>query len=484
MVVLDQDGVIQAEAVVGPAAAAHGVFLQRAQAWRGLSGADDSAPWSPRPRGHRRGSGWRPRIAGRGSSAPPARPRAGRGPRPRPGPAPPPAATSPPSATTVSNRAPRVQGRDRQPGAVEARHPALGAGGEHRRQPLARRQAGRGGDVAGAAEVLGQGGAHAGSISRSGRGAIIRRRSGGPRAELGERQKVRRGVGGQQREVAAVMAAAALLARPARRRRPGARRPAAEPRRGFPPGRRSARSAALRPLASRTTPAWRLIAWRRVCSAVVRQVRRGRGGQGAVVGSASPAAARPARVAEHRRLEQRVRGQAVGPVHPGRGAFAGREQARPGWCGRRRRWRSRPCGSGRPGRPGSAGGADRRRRPCRRRTPPGTLRGSARRPRRGRRGRRRGPRRSGCGWPRATMSRGARSPSGCWRAMNGAPSASTRHARLRRAGPRWPGARGRRRRRWRWGGTGRIPDRRSAPRPGPPAPGPSPRTARGLVVTA
>ena len=41
MVVLDQDGVIQPEAVVHSAAAAHGVFLQRAQARRGLAGVDD-----------------------------------------------------------------------------------------------------------------------------------------------------------------------------------------------------------------------------------------------------------------------------------------------------------------------------------------------------------------------------------------------------------------------------------------------------------
>jgi len=42
MVVLEHGGVIQPETVVEAAAAAHGVFLQSAQAWNGLAGADDA----------------------------------------------------------------------------------------------------------------------------------------------------------------------------------------------------------------------------------------------------------------------------------------------------------------------------------------------------------------------------------------------------------------------------------------------------------
>ena len=41
VVVLDQDRIIQAEAMIEAAAAAHGVFLERAKAGRGLAGAAD-----------------------------------------------------------------------------------------------------------------------------------------------------------------------------------------------------------------------------------------------------------------------------------------------------------------------------------------------------------------------------------------------------------------------------------------------------------
>ena len=41
VVVLDQDGVVEAEAVIGAAAGAHGVFLDRPQARRRLARADD-----------------------------------------------------------------------------------------------------------------------------------------------------------------------------------------------------------------------------------------------------------------------------------------------------------------------------------------------------------------------------------------------------------------------------------------------------------
>ncbi len=44
MVVLDQDGVIQTEAVVDPSAAADGVFFQQAKSRRGLAGIDDDGP--------------------------------------------------------------------------------------------------------------------------------------------------------------------------------------------------------------------------------------------------------------------------------------------------------------------------------------------------------------------------------------------------------------------------------------------------------
>ena len=42
VVVLDQHRVVEAEAVIEAAAAAHGVFFQRAQAGRGLARADDA----------------------------------------------------------------------------------------------------------------------------------------------------------------------------------------------------------------------------------------------------------------------------------------------------------------------------------------------------------------------------------------------------------------------------------------------------------
>ena len=42
MVVLDQHGVVQPEAMIEAAAAAHRIFLQRAQAGRGLAGAADA----------------------------------------------------------------------------------------------------------------------------------------------------------------------------------------------------------------------------------------------------------------------------------------------------------------------------------------------------------------------------------------------------------------------------------------------------------
>src|SRR5580704_7486610 len=41
MIVLDKDGVVEAEAVIGAAARAHRVFLDRAKTGRGLAGADD-----------------------------------------------------------------------------------------------------------------------------------------------------------------------------------------------------------------------------------------------------------------------------------------------------------------------------------------------------------------------------------------------------------------------------------------------------------
>jgi hypothetical protein len=44
VVFLDQDAVIEAEAVVAAAAAGDGVFLGQAQAGQGLAGVDDAAP--------------------------------------------------------------------------------------------------------------------------------------------------------------------------------------------------------------------------------------------------------------------------------------------------------------------------------------------------------------------------------------------------------------------------------------------------------
>ena len=61
VVVLDQDRVVEAEAVVGAAAAAHGVFLEGAQAGRGLPRVADLRAGVRRPRRPAPRSRWRRR---------------------------------------------------------------------------------------------------------------------------------------------------------------------------------------------------------------------------------------------------------------------------------------------------------------------------------------------------------------------------------------------------------------------------------------
>jgi hypothetical protein len=62
VVFLDQDAVVEADAVVGAAADAHRVFLRQAQAGQGLAGVDDLGRCRPRP-ARRWRSWWRCRTA-------------------------------------------------------------------------------------------------------------------------------------------------------------------------------------------------------------------------------------------------------------------------------------------------------------------------------------------------------------------------------------------------------------------------------------
>ena len=67
VVVLDQDGVVEAEAVIGAATGAHGVFFDSAQAGRRLARADDPGACGRGPPRRPMPSRWRCRSDGRGN---------------------------------------------------------------------------------------------------------------------------------------------------------------------------------------------------------------------------------------------------------------------------------------------------------------------------------------------------------------------------------------------------------------------------------
>ena len=158
VVVLDQDRVIEAEAVIDPAAATHRVFLQRAQAGRGLAGIDD-----PRARafhgvhiGPGQGGDARQTAHQVQRHALGAQQGASIGVDPgEPGPG--------ADLSAVLGHRLEVGGgvelQDRQTGAGEAADNAGLAAGEHGAQARVRRHAGLRGHIARPAQVLGQGGA-------------------------------------------------------------------------------------------------------------------------------------------------------------------------------------------------------------------------------------------------------------------------------------------------------------------------------------
>ena len=157
MVVLDQDGVIQAETVIQAPAAAHGVLFQMAQARRRLAGVGDPRLRSAdrgrigvgqggdarqptqqvqrRPLGRKQGAGvgfdLGQYIAGLDQIAV--------------------------GHAFLEARA-GVERQHREPRAGQARHDAGLARGEHRRKPGVGPDTGLGRYVAGAAQVFGQGG--------------------------------------------------------------------------------------------------------------------------------------------------------------------------------------------------------------------------------------------------------------------------------------------------------------------------------------
>ena len=156
VVVLDQDRVVEAEAVVGAAADAHRVLLEGAQARRRLAGAGDArAVRRDRPR----------QVAGRGGDAAQAaeqverhalagEERAGR-PSTRASTAP--ASTSAPSSCAISASS---AGSSSRKVSSATRRPAMRPAGRATicaRARAVRRDDGVGGEVAGAAEVLEQG---------------------------------------------------------------------------------------------------------------------------------------------------------------------------------------------------------------------------------------------------------------------------------------------------------------------------------------
>ena len=169
VVVLDQDRIIEPEAVIEAAAAAHRVFLQRAQSRRGLARAADARAGC-RDAAHEfvRGASRR-RRDGREDSAPPARPQARRGRSPRRSSASVLAATLAPSRTcaAISTSGASLRKVAATSGRPEMM-PALRATTFGARRRVLRDGRDRG-DVAGAAEILGERARHRRRRSRAAR---------------------------------------------------------------------------------------------------------------------------------------------------------------------------------------------------------------------------------------------------------------------------------------------------------------------------
>ena len=205
-----------------------------------------------------------------------------------------------------------------------ARHQARVRGG-------VRRHDGVGGDVAGAAEILQQRGAHQGSIMIGGRGktliAVRRSRTVGSAgcaaaAVASARRSVRRVRTAPARPGKSVRAwpprlsfrRAAATHHQAERRRIGGR-PARSRQ------RRQRAAAARRPVASRSTPAWRDRIGR-TGAGVGRRRQAARGERRAPGRRRRGDVARPPSGAGHGGFQQRVAGQAVGAVQAGAGRLA------------------------------------------------------------------------------------------------------------------------------------------------------------------
>ena len=139
---------------------------------------------------------------------------------------------------------------------------------------------------------------------------------------------VRRADGGQGRDgLSAHGRCAAFTTGQRSRGQPSARRPGARPGRMRLRVARSAPAAAASPARSAPTPTWCAMAVRTVGRARRRADRPSRSGPAGphVRGSTARRCAGHVLVRpEHRRFEEGVGGQTIGPVHAGGGAFAGR----------------------------------------------------------------------------------------------------------------------------------------------------------------
>ena len=348
MIVLDQRGVIQAEAVVEAAAAAHGIFLQGAQAGQGLAGADDARLGAlHRLDQRRRGGGDAGQMAqeiqrhplggqdGAGRAADGGQQRAGcnvaavrrgdleceRADRP--------------AGTRPRRRSGR---RWRRACAPPAGRVAVCAGGNGE---LA-------GDVAGAAQIFFQRARAPAARPASASGGRVKS-SAITAAHLRARRRQGVDIGGNPLGIGqGHEGARAVLARSAENRCANGRRgipcaPAPPPSPAWPPpvmlssagsalvvsSRAITSSAWRRPSSLRSSPTWRLMAPRSTCGGAgeAKPLRRRRHAAhrarrqlaAHIVGDAG---------AEHQAFQQRVGGQPVGAMQAGGGAFAHHPQAR------------------------------------------------------------------------------------------------------------------------------------------------------------
>ena len=380
VVVLDQDGVIEPEAVVDAAAAAHRVFFQRAQAGRGLAGAADARLGVGDGVGVMRASGWRCResrprkfsaMRSADSSAragPAIRARTARRRR-----------TASPSreqgleaevgidssegvaregrpASTPACCAPRSRrGPGRAAGMVacEVMSPA---------RPRSSSSAARTASSTSSGMSCGQ--SHGDAALRNVGGRAPARQAAKRVVQRDDSESVRQrrvGVGGI---IGAEMAAAALAPRARRRPRPAARPSPCCAERRYCRAARSMQSAAsvarrrASPSPSRITPTWRVMIVRSFCRSAsaspdARSSAR-RTGRAGGRRRAPLAMSRGDAGAEDHRLQQRIGGQPVGAMRRRSRRLRRRPKAGQRGAAARVRPRCRPCGNARPARPGSA----------------------------------------------------------------------------------------------------------------------------------